>query len=88
MTYTLSIEYSDDVLASLSVSPEQFAAEAKLLLAAKLYEMGRLSAGQAAALAERGRIEFLFALRNLNIPMSNLTAEEWEREWNFLNHER
>ncbi|MDQ3686650.1 MAG: UPF0175 family protein [Acidobacteriota bacterium] len=83
MSHTLTIEYGDDVLLNLSVSPEQFAAEAKFLLAAKLYELGRLSAGQAAKFAGRERVEFLFALRNINLPMSNLTLDELENELNF-----
>lgn len=83
MPHTLTIEYSADVLLNLSVSPEQFAREAKFLLAAKLYELGRLSAGQAAALAGRGRVEFLFALQTVNAPMSNLTLDELENESNF-----
>ncbi len=83
MSKTLTIEYDDDVLLNLSVSPEQFAAEAKFLLAAKLYELGRLSAGQAAKFAGQERVEFLFALRNINLPMSNLTLDELENELNF-----
>ncbi len=83
MSKTLTIEYDDDVLLNLSVSPEQFAAEAKFLLAAKLYELGRLSAGQAAKFAGQERVEFLFALRNINLPMSNLTLDELDNELNF-----
>ncbi len=83
MSKTLTIEYDDDVLLNLSVSPEQFAAEAKFLLAAKLYELGRLSAGQAAKFAGQERVEFLFALRNINLPMSNLTLDELGNELNF-----
>ena len=83
MSQTLIIEYDEDVLLNLSVSPEQFAAEAKFLLAAKLYELGRLSSGQAAKLAGQERVEFLYALRSISLPMSNLTADELETELNF-----
>jgi predicted HTH domain antitoxin len=83
MSNTLTIEYNDDLLLNLSVSPEQFAAEAKFLLAAKLYELGRLTSGQAAQLAGQERVEFLFALRNINIPMSNLCSDELENELKF-----
>ena len=86
MLHTLMIEYGDEVLLSLSVSPEQFASEAKFLLAAKLYELGRLTAGQAAAFAGRGRIEFLFALRSIQVPMSNLTVEDLDAELKFINN--
>jgi predicted HTH domain antitoxin len=83
MLHNLTIEYGDDLLLNLSVSPEQFAQEAKFLLAAKLYELGRLSAGQAAAFAGQERVEFLFALQKIHLPMSNLTFDELETELNF-----
>ena len=51
MKRTLTIEYGDDVLLALGLSPEQFSEEAKLLVAVKLYELGRLSSGAAAGLA-------------------------------------
>ena len=83
MTHTLTIEYNDDLLFSLGVSSEQFSEQAKLLLAAKLYELGRLSSGEAARLAGKSRIEFLFALNNLGLPMSNLREEDLAVETNF-----
>lgn len=83
MSKTLTIEYDDDLLLNLSVSPEQFAAEAKFLLASKLYELGRLSSGQAAQLAGMERVEFLFALQNINLPMSNLRGDDLQNEIDF-----
>jgi predicted HTH domain antitoxin len=87
MPQTLTIEYSDDILLNLGVSREQFSAEAKLLLAAKLYELGRLTSGQAAKLAGKSRVEFLFALSKLGIPMSNLTNEELQAELSFARND-
>ena len=80
---TLTIEYGDDLLFRLGVSREKFSDEAKLLLAAKLYELGRLSSGEAAQLAGRSRVEFLFALANIGLPMSNLREEDLSTELNF-----
>ena len=51
MTRSLTIDYRDDVLLELGLSPEQFCEEAKILIAVKLYELGRLSTGAAAKLA-------------------------------------
>ena len=48
----LTTNYSDEVLLALGCSPEQFNEEAKLLVAIKLYELGRLSSGAAAKLAD------------------------------------
>ncbi len=83
MQNTLTIEYTDELLFTLGVSNEQFSEEAKLLLAAKLYEMGKISSGQAARLAGKSRVEFLFSLARLNVPMSNLKAEALAAELNF-----
>lgn len=83
MSNTLTIEYADDLLFSLGVSEKEFSEEAKLLIAAKLYEMGKLSSGQAANLAGKSRVEFLFSLSRLNVPMSNLRAEDLRAELEF-----
>ncbi len=83
MQNTLTIEYTDELLFTLGVSSEQFSEEAKLLLAAKLYEMGKISSGQAARLAGKSRVEFLLSLARLNVPLSNLRAEVIKDELNF-----
>ena len=83
MQNTLTIEYADELLFALGVSDREFSEEAKLLLAAKLYEMGRISSGQAARLAGKSRVEFLFSLSRLGVPMSNLRQEDLETELNF-----
>jgi predicted HTH domain antitoxin len=83
MQNTLTIEYADDLLFALGVSDKEFTEEAKLLLAAKLYEMGRISSGQAARLAGKSRVEFLFSLSRLGVPMSNLREEDLNDELNF-----
>lgn len=83
MQHTLTIEYGDDVLLSLGLSPDQFSREARLLLAAKLYELGRLTSGQAAKLCGLGRVAFLVSLSRLGIPASNLKAEDADAEIAF-----
>jgi predicted HTH domain antitoxin len=80
---TLTIEYGDDLLFRLGISREKFSDEAKFLLAAKLYELGRLSSGEAAQLAGQSRVEFMFALAKIGLPMSNLREEDLSTELNF-----
>jgi len=48
---TLTIEYPSEILWALQEEPDEFEADAKLLLAFKLYETGRLSSGLAAQMA-------------------------------------
>src|SRR6185436_4643884 len=50
MLHHLTIEYGDDVLFSTGLTRNEFDDEARFLLAAKLYELGRLTSGQAAKL--------------------------------------
>lgn len=86
MQRTVTIEYGDDILVGLGLSPDQFNREARFLLAAKLYEMGKLTSGQAARLAGQGRVEFLLALPKAGVPVSNLSAEDAETEIAFASH--
>jgi len=80
MSHSLTIEYGDDVLFSLGVSPEEFSEEARFILAAKLYELGRLTSGQAAAFCGKGRVDFLHSLPRVGIPIANLRPEDADDE--------
>ncbi|HEY9594838.1 MAG TPA: UPF0175 family protein [Spirochaetia bacterium] len=73
-----AVEYDDATLAALATTPEAFEGEARLLLAAKLYELGRLSSGQAARLARMTRVAFLLELKRVGVSALNLTTEELE----------
>ncbi|MFH1112939.1 MAG: UPF0175 family protein [Pseudomonadota bacterium] len=84
MRHTLTIDYGDDVLFSMSLTPDEFVREAGFLLAAKLYELGRLSSGQAADLCGKGRVDFLLSLPGVGVSISNLRAEDAESELEFL----
>ena len=83
MQNTLTIEYANDLLFTLGISDKEFSQEAKFLLAAKLYELGKISSGQAARLAGKSRVEFLFSLSRLSVSMSNLREDDLETELNF-----
>jgi predicted HTH domain antitoxin len=73
---TLTIPYPDDLLLSLKESPQEFEAEARLLLAVKLYELGRVTTGRAAELAGIGRVEFMFALGRFGLSPIGVDPEE------------
>lgn len=83
MQNTLTIEYTDDLLFTLGVSDKEFSRDAKFLLAAKLYELGKISSGQAARLADKTRVEFLLSLSQLGVSMSNLREDDLQTELNF-----
>ena len=50
------------------------------MAAAKLYELGRLSSGQAARLAKLDRVGFLARLAQIGVPAINLRDEEVDAE--------
>jgi predicted HTH domain antitoxin len=79
----LTIEYSDELLRRLDIPREKFSTQAKFLLAAKLYELGHLSSGEAASMAGLGRVDFLLSLHKIGIPMSNLQPEDLESDIEF-----
>jgi predicted HTH domain antitoxin len=58
--------------------------EARFLLAAKLYETGLLSSGQAAKLCGKERVDFLLSLPRIGVAVSNLQPEDIEAEVEFI----
>jgi predicted HTH domain antitoxin len=82
-THVLQIRYDDAVLLETSLRRGEFEQEAALLLAAKLYEMGRLSSGRAAQLCGMGRVDFLLSMRRVGVPVSNLREEDVPAEVAF-----
>ena len=78
--HALTIPYSEDLLLSLKESPEEFEAEARLLLAVKLYELGRLTTGRAAELAGVGRVEFMFLLGRFGLSPVGVDPEELHQD--------
>ena len=80
MMRSLTIDYGDEVLLALGLSPEQFREEAKILLAVKLYELGRLSTGAAAQLAGVPKPLFLMKLADYGVDTFDLSDEELRRD--------
>jgi predicted HTH domain antitoxin len=80
---TLAIEYPETIPAMSNLSLEAFETEARLAMAMKLYELGRLTSGQAALLADIPRLAFLlnchrFGTCSVAWDAAELTAEAEE----------
>ena len=67
MNSVVTLEIPEKILLAEKTDAKSFAAEMKILAAVKLYEMGRLSSGRAAELAELSRIEFLLSLKRYKV---------------------
>lgn len=55
----LQMEVPEEVLISLKQTSATISDEVRMVAAAKLFELGKLSSGRAAQLAGMGRVEFL-----------------------------
>jgi predicted HTH domain antitoxin len=76
----VTIEIPENLLVGSGQSAEDFAKEAKLLLLAKLFELGRVSSGKAAEACGMTRVEFLLAAGKLGVSPVQLDADELKRE--------
>lgn len=72
----LTIPYPDSLPDALRTRREDFEREARLLLALRLFELGRVTSGQAAGMAGLGRVEFLMAAGHQRIEAMMPDADE------------
>jgi predicted HTH domain antitoxin len=76
MPHQLCIEYPESLPDALAETRQEFEREAKMAMAVKLFEMKRLSSGQAAQLAGMERVTFLLRLKEFGVSAMNLEADE------------
>ncbi|MCL5103141.1 MAG: UPF0175 family protein [Armatimonadetes bacterium] len=76
----IMVNYPDDFPDSANLTPEELAAQFKLMAALKLFELGKLSSGKAADFAGLPRVEFLEACGRYRVSPFNYAPEEVEAE--------
>lgn len=79
-TKKLTIPYPDDLPESMGKSDQEFENEVQFLVAATLYESGKISSGRAATIAKMDRKTFLKQLSSHRISVLNYSVDELEQE--------
>jgi predicted HTH domain antitoxin len=65
---------------ALQRTPQEFAQEARMAMAVKLYEMKRLSSGMAATLAGISRVAFIGELHRYGVSIIDLSEDDLESD--------
>jgi predicted HTH domain antitoxin len=86
MMKTFAITYSETLPAMGNLSPEVFEAEARMAMAVKLYELGRLTSGQAAELAGIPRAAFLLTFHQFGAASVAWDQAELDAEARAIYH--
>lgn len=76
----LTIELPESLLNVSPLSREEFVREAKFLLAAKMFELGRISSGKAAEICGMSRVAFLSALSSIGVSPIQVDDDDLDRE--------
>ena len=77
---TFSVEYPESILDSLHMSEREFERDARMAMAVKLFDAGKLTSGQAADLVGMPTVHFLYDLERwgvsaLQTPEDELTSD-------------
>ena len=78
---TAKFSYPESLPALANLSSDAFEAEARMAMAVKLYELGRLTSGQAALMAGVSRVDFLLSCRQYGVASVSWDDEEMRREF-------
>ncbi len=71
-----TISYPETFLATLNLSTEDFESEARMAMAVKFFEIGKLTSGQAAELAGMPRVKFLLTCGQYGVPSVSWDQDE------------
>ena len=76
----ITLTIPDEAIAALAESPDEAGDALRMLAAVKLFELKKLSSGAAARLAGISRVEFLKRLGDYDVPVFDMTEDEFHQE--------
>jgi predicted HTH domain antitoxin len=76
----LAITFPDDFELAVQTTPGELEAQIRLMAALKMFELGKLSSGKAAELAQLSRVEFFEMCGRYKVSIFNYGPEELEAE--------
>jgi len=79
---TLTIPYPETLPDAVQMSDSDFRLEATMAMAVKLFELGKLTSGQAADLANVPRVSFIQSLSRFGVPAIAWDSDECSQEFN------
>lgn len=77
---TITVDLPDQTLRGLDVDLDRVTGEVRLALAISWYTEGRISQGRAAEVAGIPRADMIDELARRQIPVTNITPEDLQRE--------
>ncbi len=81
MSVQLTIDLPEDVFPILRTDPKHFVEEMRLAAAIKWFEIGQISQGKAAELAQMSRQQFIEALSRFQVSPIQMTPTELTAEF-------
>jgi predicted HTH domain antitoxin len=73
---TVAVEIPDSVFPAVQLDPKEFVKEMRLFAAIKWYELGRVSQGKGAEVANLSRAEFIKALSEAKVSPFEVSTED------------
>ena len=81
MEEVLTIQVSQEIREMLNRTPEELARDVRLYAALMLFRLGKLSSGAAAEMAGVPRVTFLDLCAEYDIPISQITGVDLQKEF-------
>ncbi len=76
----ITLEYPEDLELAVFTTEEELQAQIRLMAALKMFELGKLSSGKAAALAGMSRVAFFEQCGLYGVSIFNYSPDELENE--------